>query len=90
MNDRAPEDLACRDLIELVGDYLEGALPDAHARLIAGHLEICPGCAEYVAQLRSTTAALDGLGVETVETIDPAIKASLLRAFRDFPRPAGG
>ena len=50
-----PDDLACREEVELITwDYLEGALPatERTARLEA-HLEICPGCAAYVEQMRT-------------------------------------
>jgi len=75
-------DLTCRELVELVTDYLDGALPDAEHVRFEAHMEACPGCDYYVEQIR-TTAAL------TRETraleAHPQIPA-LLDAFRDFHR----
>lgn len=54
-------ELTCQQLVELVTDYLEGALaPDARAAFEA-HLGECPACADYVAQFRHTIGALAAL-----------------------------
>ena len=82
-----PDDLACRNLIEMVTDYLDGVLPDETARSVAAHLSQCPGCEEYVWQIRSTVTALGDL---PIQALDPRIKTSLLQAFRDLPRGSGG
>jgi anti-sigma factor RsiW len=50
----ADADLACRELVELVTEYLDGALDvSARARLDA-HLAECGGCERYLEQLRQT------------------------------------
>jgi anti-sigma factor RsiW len=75
-------DLACRELVELVTDYLEDALPSGERERFEAHLAECPACDAYVEQLRTTirlagrAAALEG----TPET------AALLAMFRDFRR----
>lgn len=47
-------DLTCRELVELVTDYLEGALNvDERARFEA-HLADCEACRDYVEQMRTT------------------------------------
>ena len=46
--------LTCRELVELVTDYLEGALPGAEVERFESHLAICPGCSTYVDQFRET------------------------------------
>jgi anti-sigma factor RsiW len=86
VTEHTPDDLACRDLVEMVTDFLDGALPDDQARRVAAHLDGCPGCAEYVRQIRTTARSLRGL---PAQPLDPAVKASLLQAFRDFPRGTG-
>ena len=46
--------IACRDLVELVTDYLEGALsPQQHARF-QHHIAGCDGCTAYLEQMRET------------------------------------
>jgi anti-sigma factor RsiW len=51
---RRPLDLACQQVVELVTDYLEGALPAAERRRFEYHLTGCPHCTEYLAQMRET------------------------------------
>ena len=48
------DDLACRELVELVTEYLEGALSALDRARVNGHLGECVDCAEYVAQIRRT------------------------------------
>jgi anti-sigma factor RsiW len=73
--------MVCRDLVELVTDYLDDALNPATRSAVAGHLRGCEGCAAYVAQLRST---MTGLGSVSERPLDPAICARLMAAFRDW------
>jgi anti-sigma factor RsiW len=49
-----PRDLACQEVVELVTDYLEGALSAAERRRFEHHLAGCPHCTEYLAQMRET------------------------------------
>ena len=84
---RKARGLACAEIVELVTEYLEGALqPDARARVEA-HLSGCDGCAEYLAQIVRTSglvrAAAVPNGAERVTLSDDAC-ASLAEAFRDW------
>ena len=77
------EALSCQELVELVTDYLEGALDDRDVRAFEHHLAGCAGCTEYVEQLRTT--------IRLVGTITPAdltrdAETTLLQAFRDWKR----
>jgi|Tabmets5t2r1_1033131.scaffolds.fasta_scaffold14570_2 anti-sigma factor RsiW len=74
------DDLACVALVELVTDYLEGALPDAEARRVERHLGTCPGCAEYLEQLRTVAGSLRGL---TDESFPPEMRDGVISDFRD-------
>ena len=76
-----PHDLVCREVVELVSDFLEGAL-DArdHARLEA-HLAGCDGCAAYLEEVRSTVRVAGSL---EPMAIDPAMHERLVEAFRDW------
>jgi hypothetical protein len=57
----APDDLACRELVELVTDYLDGVLPEGWRDGVESHLADCDGCTEYVYQIRTTIETLGGL-----------------------------
>ena len=45
---------ACQEIVEMVTDYLEGALPRGERRRLEAHLADCPHCTEYLAQMRAT------------------------------------
>ena len=47
-------EIVCQQAVELVTDYLEGALPPAQRRRFEAHLADCPHCTEYLAQMRTT------------------------------------
>jgi anti-sigma factor RsiW len=55
--------LACRDVVELVTDYLEGALDRSGRLRFEVHLSGCPDCTEYVRQMRMTIAVTRRLEV---------------------------
>ncbi len=74
------EDTTCAEVVELVSDYLDGALPEPEAQRVADHLAGCPGCTAYFEQVRATSASL---GRVTADDLPPELKASLLEAFRD-------
>jgi anti-sigma factor RsiW len=75
------DDMTCRELVQVVTDYLEGTLPDADRARLEAHLDECPYCKEYVAQMRQTVEALGAL---PAELIDPGMEDELLRAFRGW------
>ena len=47
-------DLACREVIELLTEYLEGTLSRRQRRRLEAHLQACPNCAAYLEQIRVT------------------------------------
>jgi anti-sigma factor RsiW len=78
-----PDDLACTEEVELITDYLEGALPEAKREQLELHLETCPGCTEYVEQMRAIAGSLGGL---REEQLPDETRAGLIESFRDFRR----
>jgi anti-sigma factor RsiW len=76
-------EITCRELVELVTGYLEGALDPADRDRFEEHLEICAPCVAYVEQIRLTIAASGAIGDEQ---LDPGARAELLTAFRDWKR----
>jgi anti-sigma factor RsiW len=53
--------MTCREVVELLSDYLEFALAPRERARVAAHLQTCPGCAAYLAQLQTTIGALGRL-----------------------------
>jgi anti-sigma factor RsiW len=74
-------DLVCREVVELVTDYLEGALPRGQRRRLEAHLAGCPHCTEYLAQLRVTVALTGTIGPED---LTPQMEADLTDVFRSW------
>jgi anti-sigma factor RsiW len=76
-------EMPCRELVELVTDYLEGRLhADDRARFEA-HLADCPYCETYLDQMRQTIRVLGQL---PEESLSPEARDALLAAFRDWAR----
>jgi predicted MFS family arabinose efflux permease len=68
VTERAGE-LACKQLVELAADYLEGALsPELKARFEA-HLAGCDGCTTYLSQTQQIIAELRGLSAAPEERV---------------------
>jgi len=67
----------CRDVIDLLTEYMEGGLNAAETRRLEAHLAGCSSCAEYLASVKKTAAAGRTLGV--AEVPDDCRRA--LRAF---------
>jgi anti-sigma factor RsiW len=73
------DDLACIQVVELVTEYLEGAMTPAEARALEHHLATCPGCTEFLEQRRSRAGSLPTRGEDA---LPPGIREGLIAAFR--------
>lgn len=82
-------ELTCRELVELVTDYLEGALSLEDRMRFEEHLLICEGCSAYLDQLCRT---IDVVGHLREDSIPPEMREMLLQAFRAWKTgpPSGG
>ena len=79
----SPRDVACKELVELVTEYLEGGLPPAEVAAVDQHLADCDPCRRYLHQMRATTAALGLVPTERVtDTLSDQTIDTLLDAFR--------
>ena len=75
--------ITCQEVVELITDYLEEALPPEEASRFEQHLNLCEGCVRYAAQIRTTVTAVGSLPPQHV----PAeTRGRLLAAFRDRKR----
>ena len=75
--------LSCRELVELVTDYLEKRLRSEDTQRFEDHLAECQGCHIYLAQMRGLIYA--GGKLEERE-ISSEAKAELLRIFRGLKK----
>jgi anti-sigma factor RsiW len=74
-------DLVCQQAVELVTDYLEGALSRADRRRYEAHLAGCPDCTEYLAQMRKTIALT---GTLTPDDLTPQMRDDFIARYRQW------
>ena len=78
---RREDPLVCREFVELVTDYLEGALPETERGRFEAHLAECDGCTGYLEDMRRLVGTLHRVPEPPP---DAATREALLRAFRDL------
>ena len=76
-------EITCREMVELMTDYLEGSMPPDDRTKFEEHLSICDGCTNYLRQLQETIRVT---GMLTEEQIPEDHKNQLLMAFRGWKR----
>jgi predicted anti-sigma-YlaC factor YlaD len=76
-------DLTCKEMVELMNDYLEGAMRPEDQADFERHLVFCDGCAEYLHQLRQLGTAAARV---REEDLPERTKDALLEAFRRWKR----
>ena len=80
---RRRPDLACRQVVELVTDYLDGALSRSDRKRFQAHLRGCPNCTAYLEQMRVTIAETGRL---TPEDLSPEAREEFTDLFRAWQR----
>jgi anti-sigma factor RsiW len=74
-----PGDIPCQEVVELVTDYLEGALTTVDRKRFEAHLTGCEHCTEYLAQIRETIRLAGRL---TPEDLTPDMTSDLTDLYR--------
>ena len=82
-----PAKMTCRELVERLTDYQEGALTPTERQSVETHLAACRGCATYLSQMQQTVETLHGL---REEPIAENRRAELLQMFRSFAAAEAG
>lgn len=85
MNRPVP-DITCKELVELVTDYLDDHLPEFDRLRFELHLAYCDWCRTYLAQMREVVSTAGKL---TDEDVAPAARDALLSVFRDWKKGSG-
>jgi len=80
---RRRQGLSCRELVELVTDYLEGSLSRADRARFESHIAACVNCAEYLAQFKQT---IELTGALREDDVDPVAREQLLAQFSEWQR----
>jgi anti-sigma factor RsiW len=81
------EALSCQELVELVTEYLEGALSSADLRRFEEHIGGCDGCTEYLAQFRRT---IQLTGTLTPDDLTAEAESALLDVYRSWNATQAG
>jgi anti-sigma factor RsiW len=79
-------DVACKDFVELVTAYLDGALPDDVRAQIDEHLDGCDGCQNVLAQWRTIMALAGRLTEDDVDNTDEITRDRLISTIRGLRR----
>ena len=81
-------DIRCRELVEVITDFLEGRLAVGDRDLVERHLAMCTWCQTYLEQMRQTLAIAGSLREVDVPAV---LLDSLALAFQaqQTPPPAG-
>ena len=83
MIDRDLPELPCRDLVELVTEYLEDRLSPVDRARFDAHLAACDACRAFLDQFRQTIKVLGRL---PEESLSAEARETLLAAFRGWAR----
>ena len=75
------EQLSCQELVELVTDNLEDALPEEERLRFEDHIGRCGACTIYLEQIRQTISLLGHL---PEEALSPDAERELIDAFRGW------
>lgn len=78
-----PTGMSCKELVELITEYLEGTLPPENKARFEQHLAFCDWCKTYLEQMRLTIRTLGEL---TEESIPAQAREELLQVFRNWKR----
>jgi anti-sigma factor RsiW len=69
----------CREMVELITDYLEGSLTRSQRTRFEAHIAGCEHCTEYLQQMRLTIAATGQL---RSEDLTPEMREEFGEIFR--------
>ncbi len=82
-------EIPCSELVELVTDYLDGALSAEDLARVDAHLVECPACLSVVNQFRALIRIGGRIREQDVAEIAPALRAELVAAFRSVHQRRG-
>jgi|GraSoiStandDraft_41_1057321.scaffolds.fasta_scaffold900303_3 predicted anti-sigma-YlaC factor YlaD len=75
------QEITCKELVEVVTDYLEGRMPAERRLLFEEHVAFCSWCRTYLDQMRETIRIT---GTLTEDDLSPETRDALLEAFRNW------
>ena len=86
-------EIPCREIVELITDYIEETMSRSERRRFEAHIAGCENCSEYLRQMRATIIASGSL---REEDLTPQMREEFSDMFRRWqsgedaePGPAG-
>ena len=76
-------EITCRQLVELITDYLDDRMPVEQRLRFEQHIAYCSPCAAYLEQIRQTISVTGAL---REDDLDQQARDAMLSVFRDFRR----
>jgi anti-sigma factor RsiW len=73
--------MKCREVVELMTEYLEGTLSVADTARFEEHMRGCDGCTAYLEQMRRTRTLTRRLADEPIPA---ALQEELVAAFKNW------
>jgi anti-sigma factor RsiW len=73
--------MRCDEFVELVTEYLDGALSDDDRARVERHLRGCDGCTRVLAQWREVIRITGHLEDTEVDRLDDGLRTDLMAAF---------
>ncbi|HEU4400563.1 MAG TPA: zf-HC2 domain-containing protein [Candidatus Polarisedimenticolia bacterium] len=70
---------SCKEIVDLLSDYLEGDLPPGELEAFEAHMALCDPCVDFLESLKRTRSLVRGLREEDV----PSEVHDQLRSFLD-------
>jgi anti-sigma factor RsiW len=83
----SPSSIECRQIADLLGDYLDGSLPKSTRELLEWHIEGCGPCVAFVNTYRGTVSAATKLREVEIPAELKKRLLSVLRSQRATHRP---
>ena len=77
-------EFSCQQMIEVVTNYLDNALPPDEQQRFERHLSYCAGCSTYLEQMRETIAQTGAVPRE--EALPPTLRDEIIAQFRAWKR----
>jgi anti-sigma factor RsiW len=72
-------EIVCQEVVEVITDYLEGAMPREARRRLQAHFAGCENCSEYLAQMRATIRLTGRL---RTDDLTPQMRSELIAVYR--------
>jgi predicted anti-sigma-YlaC factor YlaD len=78
------DDFPCNEFVELVTEYLDGALPATEVVRLEDHLTICAGCESVLEQFRALLLMSGRLSQSDVDALAPSEREPVMAAFQTW------